>query len=205
MQPDVHSIAVVLRISIGMLALFLAFRFLFVPTVVASFRQRIFEERRALFLFMADGGILPDNPAYVHLRSTMNGLLRQAENITFLRMLMAWRLYREQSKIYRDHFQIAIDAIEDNAKKDQLLKHREAVSLAVFSRILFTSPMAMFCAIVFCSVALLRALVLLITKGPSSSKHEKETMEARMFEPVASIEAEARLCVIEEPPMLAAA
>jgi len=148
---------------------------------------------------MAGGNIAPDHHSYVHLRSSMNAILRHAEHITFMRGLMAWFLYRKEAKIHSFHFARSLGTIDNEQVKERLLKHRESMNFAIIKRILFSSPFAMVCAVVIVAALLVIAMVIMIFEGAIKSRAKKSKMERKMLEPIASIETEARLRIIEPP------
>jgi hypothetical protein len=58
---------------------------------VSNFRESLFSLRDELFQFAADGHLTFDDPAYVELRSLINGMLRFAHRVTFLSLITSVR------------------------------------------------------------------------------------------------------------------
>jgi hypothetical protein len=85
-----HEAVAGVRFAFGLALAMLAFRYVFMPAMVAAMRQDVFEMRRELFLMVARGKIEPTHPAYTRLRGTLNGLLRFAERVTFLDLVAAY-------------------------------------------------------------------------------------------------------------------
>ena len=82
------QIASILQFSV-VLVLWLILIFKILPTYrVDSFRQKMFSVRDEMFDFAADGNISFDDPAYILLRTQMNGLIRYGHQLTVFRTLM---------------------------------------------------------------------------------------------------------------------
>lgn len=69
-------------------ALLVVWRKLVLPSFRDGLRHQLFELRHELFMFMANGGISPDAPAYGHVRAAMNGWIRFAERLSFSRTVL---------------------------------------------------------------------------------------------------------------------
>ena len=99
MHIDVHTAAVLVRAAAGLFALIGVWRFILIPTLTDHFRQNMFELRRELFCYMASGGVNADEPAYAHLRRSMNGMIRYAEHVSFSRMIVTFAANRQAGRI----------------------------------------------------------------------------------------------------------
>lgn len=88
LNPD--DVGRCVRFGVAVIVLLLAFRYMLRPTLVATFRQRVFALRRELFMLRLEGVILPTDRSYELLMRTLNGVIRFAENFTFGRFLLAF-------------------------------------------------------------------------------------------------------------------
>ncbi len=118
------------------------FQFVLLPTLTNRFRQRIFYLRREMFLLLLKTPIAPHEPAYTHLRSTMNGVLRFAERITFTRLLIHGIVFREQTQAYAKKLQADLARIPNPALREQLIIFRSKLGHAIIRHVLTISPMA---------------------------------------------------------------
>lgn len=75
-------------LAMGVAAILLVYRYVWVPACVDAFRQDVFELRHELFLLMAAERLAPTSREYTNLRTMMNGWLRFAERATFVRALV---------------------------------------------------------------------------------------------------------------------
>lgn len=57
--------------------------------LVDKYRQDLFTVRDRLFNFAAEGGIEFDNPAYIMVRTYLNGSIRYAERLSLLKILIS--------------------------------------------------------------------------------------------------------------------
>jgi hypothetical protein len=140
MHYDVTTAATAFRGALAMLVLLALFRWMFLPTAVDAFRQRIFALRRQLFLYMVEGHIARDERAYLMLRTSMNGLLRFAERVTLTRALLGSSSLRRYSEDYRVKWHAALDQIEDPAARRCLVHLRAQTSRAIFVHLVVISP-----------------------------------------------------------------
>lgn len=82
---DATFFARAVTLLLGLWALWCAFHFVFIPALIAGFRQNLFDLRRELFLLMAEGRITATDPVYTRMRYLMNGSLRFAERVSIWR------------------------------------------------------------------------------------------------------------------------
>lgn len=73
---------------LALLALYVVVYKVYVNTLQAEYRHELLALRRELFLLMAKGHVNHSDPAYQVLRRLLNGLLRRAEEITGLQVLI---------------------------------------------------------------------------------------------------------------------
>jgi hypothetical protein len=62
---------------------------------IDAFRQRLFGLRGELFDFAATGHVAFHDPAYTHLRTMLNSMIRFAHRVTFVRFALAVLMYRQ--------------------------------------------------------------------------------------------------------------
>jgi hypothetical protein len=91
-----------MRISIGLLFLWGLFYLSIRQLLLDNVRQRIFALRDQVFDFAADGGIAFDDLAYRGLRDNLNNLIRFANRLSAIRVIVALRvsLPEESAKQY---------------------------------------------------------------------------------------------------------
>lgn len=128
--------------TLTLFALVAAFQFVVLPSLVEGFRQRIFNLRRDMFLLLVDHGLRPDEPAYTHLRSTMNGVLRFAERLTLTRLLLHGTIFRKQTQAYARKLQQNLANIEDAALREHLIQYRQRLGQEIVRHVITVSPIA---------------------------------------------------------------
>jgi hypothetical protein len=132
MSPEqLNELGVAIRLVAGLLALMALWQFGLKPTFIAEFRQFVISQRRKLFLFMAEGNISPDDPAYLHLRRTMNGLLRRAEQLTVCRLLLSRYVLRGYLLDYAREVEETFAQVSDPAVRAKLREFDNALSYAI--------------------------------------------------------------------------
>jgi hypothetical protein len=136
-----HEAISALWFSVGLAVAVVAYRQIFLPAMVSGFRQDVFEIRRDLFLIMSRGGIGADHQAYERMREMLNGLLRFAERVTFLRlvaMMVAWiRAGRPVSS-----YQAYEDSIQDPEVRATFAGINNRIGRLVMLHSIITSPLA---------------------------------------------------------------
>jgi hypothetical protein len=139
MTPEILTDSVVG--VLGWTALVAVVQFMLLPVAVEAFRQRTFELRRELFNYMAEGNIRPDDPAYVRLRWLLNQLLRYAERVTFLRLVVMNCAYDPVVAPVEplDH---VIRQVKDERVRAHLRVFHARVSGAIMWHVIVTSPAA---------------------------------------------------------------
>lgn len=135
-------------LNIGAVALvFIALYRVIFPGLVADFRHELFALRRQLFLYMAKGNIEPNHPAYVRLRSTINGLLFRAEFVTGLQLLVSAFVAVKYADRYVRRTGAEIRHISDREAKTAMLGfHGELNRILArhLRRIMWLSPVMLF-------------------------------------------------------------
>jgi hypothetical protein len=173
---------------VGWAALVAVIQFMLLPTAVEAFRQRLFELRRELFLYMADGHIRPNHPAYLRLRRLLDSLLRFAERVTFLRIVMMQVSY-DPDAATEPTIEKVIDTARDERTRAHLRAFHYRVTFTILRHIVFTSPAA-WCLVVVVVPALA------IRRGVRTLKSLKRTLlvvPARVRTPIRLLEDQADL------------
>lgn len=142
MAYDPEDAAALVRLVIAVAALLAAIQFMLVPTLTDAFRQRLFETRRDMFLLVADGRIEPTNLAYVMLRNTINGLLRQAERLSFSKVLVLGVMAQKIGADHRKALDAAIASVQDETARETLSNADKALSSAIVRFAIAKSPVA---------------------------------------------------------------
>jgi hypothetical protein len=158
-----ESVQALIWTFVGMWALYLALRFVALPTAIDAFRQDVFELRRRLFRWMADGNIAPNDLAYIHTRETMNALLRYAERVSFFRSMLATMFLRDQVAEYKLWTDALFARIPEKRRKE-LMVFRRDLDYVVGKHLILTSPVLLATAACVFVVALGVAVVRVIRK-----------------------------------------
>lgn len=140
-----------LKISLGLLLLWLFSFVLWRDYRLDAFREAIFELRDNLFLFAAEGGISFENAAYRMLRHRMNVTLRFAHFFTLSRFATVSVLLDRFPDPKREHaeWQKALDSVPSVEARNTLKTFSDGVTFAVleyalmrsFFLFLFTIPL----------------------------------------------------------------
>ena len=110
-----------------------------------SFRQNMFIVRDELFDYAADGHISFNHPAYLLLRSQMNGFIRYGHHLTVFRGLMTIAIHKISGVPARaswyDAWQNSLNTIEDNSVRQQLERFQRRGMVLAISRLISGSPL----------------------------------------------------------------
>lgn len=96
MMMDISTAAELVATGVSLLFLWFLFSLFYRRYRIDLYRQRMFELRQELFRLAADGNIDFDDPAYGITRTTLNGFIRFAHRVTWLSLLAAWFLFRDE-------------------------------------------------------------------------------------------------------------
>ena len=140
MYPETSALGFVIRATVTVLLVIAAWRFMLVRSLNDMFRHRLFELRRSLFLLVVRGEVVPTEPAYVQLRDTINGLLRFAERVTPIRVMMFNSTLSLNAEAYRERTEWAIAQVKDEGIRQKLQDYRERVGLEIILHLIRTSP-----------------------------------------------------------------
>lgn len=140
-----------------------------------SFRQDMFAIRDEMFDFAAQGKISFEDPAYILLRTQMNGLIRYGHQITLFRSVLSAAIRHisgaTQSRSWNEAWQMAISDIKDeetSAKMEEF--HNRAVLLAA-KRLILGSP--------FLWLALAVTAAILLIQGAASGLRQLLTAASK--------------------------
>jgi hypothetical protein len=124
-----------LHLLAGLVALWLlVFKFV-ADYRIDALRDRLFAVREKLFDYAAQGGISFDDPAYTKLRMLINGLIRFAHRLTFMRfamgvLFMEWRDQPCDKKLLVE-WREALNALPPEASRELRDLHGSAIVLVV--------------------------------------------------------------------------
>ncbi len=109
---------------------------------VEFFRQEVFELRDRLFIDAANGLVGFDHPAYVALRTTMNGYILMAHRMTYVHLLLLLLLVRrrdiEKCGPFDRRFQDAVANVPDQARA-RLLEYRLRMDVLMLKHVVRSS------------------------------------------------------------------
>lgn len=103
----------------------------YVPTLRAEFRHEIFSLRRRLFMLVATGKIEPNHPAYVQIRTSLNGLLANAEAWTGMHLLLTSLFRSPNQPLLNARAMMQYEMLETRIGAELMdVKTREIVAIA---------------------------------------------------------------------------
>jgi hypothetical protein len=136
------TVGATLRLAVEMLVLLAVVQFVLLPTLTERFRQRMFEIRRRLFVFMANGGIRPDDIAYVRLRSTTNSMLRYAERVWLVEALVMAVVFRREVAAHQARVMADLASADGGRARERILLFKREIDDAVADHLIATSFVA---------------------------------------------------------------
>jgi hypothetical protein len=152
MQLDLNEFSNLVWLTLSLCALVFAWQFIVVPTAQDCFRLRLFEIRRQLFLYMADGNIGPTNPAYTRLRSSINSALRFTERMSFVRLLAMRAMMMRSELSEQEEFRKKSMASLSSDVRGHLERVETSLGQSLLATILLVSP-TLWVLLVFLPVA----------------------------------------------------
>jgi len=122
------------------------------------YRQKMFAVRDELFDYAADGHISFDDPAYVLLRSQMNGMIRYGHQLTLFRMTVTWLMRTllgdGPTYTWHDTWEKALGNVGSDDVREKLKAfHEESGDIA--AKHLVSGSLALWCAILIVAIGLL--------------------------------------------------
>jgi hypothetical protein len=177
MAPEaIQDLGVVVRITIGLAALVVAIQYGIRPLAAEYFRQDLFKLRRDLFIAMLDVGLPHSDPAHVRLRNTVNGLLRFAEHLGFVRLMLGMEvLGGEGLREHRERVEKLLNDVRDPRAREVIEAHDRALGVLIIKHVALVSPVLW---LLMCFAVVLRV---------------KKIAEQRLSRAAGSIEAEAEI------------
>jgi hypothetical protein len=134
------QIANVLWTFVAAAVLWAVCRFFVIPALVDHLRYRLFKIRREMFLYMAGGGIDPDNVAYGRVRMFMNTAIRFADGLSLTRSIVNSASLGSYGRARMEELQSAIKALPREARdRIEEFRHRASTAIAVY--MLIRSPL----------------------------------------------------------------
>lgn len=135
---DPNAFGVVVRASVSFLIVLLVWRYALRSTMVETYRQRLFEVRRELFLLRVHGVVSPDRAYRLMVRS-INAQLRFADGLSLLRLVVALVAYRKSPE--PDELDLALAKSTPN-NQAHLSRYRQRLGYEIVRHAALTSPLA---------------------------------------------------------------
>ncbi len=132
-----------LRIGVGLLALWALYFFAWSDYKVDAFRHRLFVLRGEFFDYAAESGLPFDHPAYALFRDRINRMIRWADLHTALHFfLFLLFMRRDAAQVPHPHkdWMAAVETVENDAIQEQLRNFENRLA-AIMVRRLFISPL----------------------------------------------------------------
>ena len=143
---------------------------------IDSYRHQLFCLRRELFLLAEDGKVSVRNPAYTHLRTSLNQSIRNAERLkvrTVLLAIMFSPMRRREPSPYEDAAKRALEALEPSLAS-RLTEMRDQSNAASIALLFKRSPLT------FTLMFLGLALIFVIKRGIGAGSQLRALVAQRM-------------------------
>ncbi len=134
-MSDVNEYGQAIQAGLAAIMLLLTIKFILGPALVELYRQRVFELRRAMFVDYVDGQINTEH-AYRFMASTMNGLIRYADHVTFGRAIIGMAVLRRSP----DDMSITFEDADETTRR-LLNTYRKKLYYETSRHMLLTSPL----------------------------------------------------------------
>ena len=190
-EENLNQIFTAFSISISLLGIAYLLFSRFVKSRQEAFRQTMFDYRDGLFDDALDGKIAFDNDAYILLRQTLNGYIRQSRHLTFWDILFFKFLRVEtDTKAYEANWQAAMCDL--SVEQQTIIKdYREKMHTSVLFHVLVRSP-ELYPPLIFITIGLICSTILEFGLGvllkPRTNlvsrpevRHTIETMDSSAF------------------------
>jgi hypothetical protein len=145
----------VIRIGVGLLALWLLYLAAWSSYKVDAFRQRLFDLRSDLFDYAVESGLPFDDPAYGLLRHRINRIIRWADQFTAMHFLIIALVVRADEPMPRPHTEwvAALERVKSDEVRARLRSFENRLA-AIIVRRLFLTPVGLpfFLAVVACLI-----------------------------------------------------
>lgn len=190
----------IFRLFLSIAALLASVQYILFPTLDEGFRHRLFAIRRKMFLLMAEKSLAPSTPAYTQLRTTINGLLRFTEKLSFLRLVFHGFIFRSQTQSYIEKVERQLNEIKEEDIRSQLREYRQKVGYEIIRHVLIKSPLAwcigLFILPLLMPAFLLRRALKQVPALLSIAKQGIQLVYQHMPIPVQGVEAQAEALVM---------
>jgi hypothetical protein len=135
------QVANVIWMGIALIALWAVCRFFVIPAIRDTLRHRLFAIRREMFLFMAEGGVSPDHPAYGSVRTFINVAIRYADGLSLARSLIGFTVAGKFGKERVKEVERLIATLPEPARtRISSFRQRAAMAIGLYASI--RSPLA---------------------------------------------------------------
>jgi hypothetical protein len=155
------QIANVITTLVAVVLLWSVCRFFVVPALVDHLRYRLFKIRREMFLFMADGGIHPDNIAYGRVRAFMNTAIRYANGLSLARAIVGAASLGDYGRERIQDLESSINALPAETR-NRIDGFRKQASTAIAIYMVVRSPLGWLLMVGSIPVAALLAAVSIV-------------------------------------------
>lgn len=190
--------------------LWLVWRRFVAPALADHLRYRLFNIRREMFLFMADGEIDPNEFAYSRVRSFMNSAIRYADGFSLMRTVVNAASVGNYGRERVRELQDAINSLPEGVR-EKIASFRLQASSAVAFYMIVRSPIGWALILLAFPVVLLFLLVSLVKRAWAETwsqralarvrlRAEEETQVLRCMEEDEGIATQAKWINIAGPP-----
>lgn len=137
-ELEVYAYAVTSAITLALLIA--ANAYILRPALVGRLRDKLFDLRRELFLLVAEKRLSATHPVYLRLRTTINGLIATAEEVSLSRLMVALIARRRYGHLYPPLTEMLSTA--DPELQEKLTKAHMRIGSIVFLHVLCVSPIS---------------------------------------------------------------
>jgi hypothetical protein len=165
MQYD--TIANVMQSGIAICLVLLIAKYALTPTLCDVFRQRVFRLRRLLLLMRIDGLVEPNDRAYLILYRMMNGVIGNAEHMTFGRLLLFSAMPVPHELINNESVDLFEEAASSSPEpvRRRLAQLRIDLGYEIVRHVVMTSPLAWGILVVVVPIAPVLKMINVVRRG----------------------------------------
>jgi len=152
-MADPQSVATAVSTALCLAGLWIVLTRFYPSFMTDAFRQSIFELRDRLFDEAAEGAIPFDHPAYLMLRSTMNGFIRFAHRLQLLELVVLFAIAtrsqssREAGEEFGKRWDEALHDLDESARA-KLEAYKREMNRLVLTHLIWRSPLLVFTAVI---------------------------------------------------------
>lgn len=174
--------------GIGIILSILTWRFMWLPTVLDSARDNLFDLRdREVRGWFVKNGVSLDSPVYKALRDLLNGMLRETESMTFAHVvaLLVWSMEHKDLEAERRR-QIERRFETDHPELRKLVMEvREKAAWVMLGHVVESSPFALAFAVISIPIQLVmvafHSLRTMLTNGISWRPQYRTHLAVALF------------------------